>query len=70
MGRDTGSGLRSAGTAGRRSYCLDVLKQTTIEIDQDLPDRAGADLGQSTTRGAVESALRLVARTIPRISKR
>ena len=38
-----------------------MIKRTTIEIDQDLLERARAALGETTTRGTVERALRLVA---------
>ena len=37
-----------------------MIKRTTIEIDQDLLDRARKALGETTTRGTVERALRLV----------
>lgn len=38
-----------------------MIKRTTIEIDQDLLKRAREALGETTTRGTVERALRLVA---------
>ncbi len=38
-----------------------MVKRTTIEIDQDLLNRARLVLGESTTRGTVEHALRLAA---------
>ena len=38
-----------------------MIKRTTIEIDQDLLERAREALGETTTRGTVERALRLVA---------
>jgi Arc/MetJ family transcription regulator len=38
-----------------------MIKRTTIEIDQGLLDRAREALGETTTRGTVERALRLVA---------
>jgi Arc/MetJ family transcription regulator len=38
-----------------------MIRRTTIEIDQELLERAKAALGESTTRGAVEAALRQVA---------
>jgi len=38
-----------------------MIKRTTIEIDQDLLQRAREALGETTTRGTVERALRLVA---------
>lgn len=38
-----------------------MIKRTTIEIDQELLDRAREALGETTTRGTVERALRLVA---------
>jgi Arc/MetJ family transcription regulator len=42
-------------------YYVHMIKRTTIEIDQELLDRARAALGETTTRGTVERALRLVA---------
>jgi len=39
-------------------YYVLMVKRTTIEIDQDLLERAKNALGQATTRGAVEEALR------------
>ena len=42
-------------------YYVHMIKRTTIEIDQDLLERARAALGEVTTRGTVERALRLVA---------
>jgi len=41
-----------------------MIKRTTIEIDQDLLERAKQALGVSTTRGAVEAALRRAAEGI------
>lgn len=38
-----------------------MIKRTTIEIDQDLLERAREALGETTTRATVERALRLVA---------
>jgi Arc/MetJ family transcription regulator len=38
-----------------------MIKRTTIEIDQDLLERARAALGETTTRGTVEKALKRVA---------
>lgn len=38
-----------------------MVKRTTIEIDQVLLKRAQRVLGESTTRGTVEHALRLAA---------
>lgn len=38
-----------------------MAKRTTIEIDEELLDRAKAALGEKTTRGAVEEALRRAA---------
>ncbi len=38
-----------------------MLKRTTIELDTDLLTRAKRALGLSTTRAAVEEALRRVA---------
>lgn len=38
-----------------------MIKRTTIEIDQDLLDRAKRALGRSTTRATVEEALRRAA---------
>lgn len=38
-----------------------MIKRTTIEIDQDLLERAKRALGHSTTRATVEDALRLAA---------
>ena len=38
-----------------------MIKRTTIEIDQDLLERAREALGETTTRGTVERALRLAA---------
>jgi Arc/MetJ family transcription regulator len=35
-----------------------MMKRTTIEIDEELLDRAKRALGEKTTRGAVEEALR------------
>ncbi|MGQ0678493.1 MAG: type II toxin-antitoxin system VapB family antitoxin [Actinomycetota bacterium] len=38
-----------------------MLKRTTIEIDQELLERAKRVLGHATTRGTVEEALRRAA---------
>ena len=38
-----------------------MTKRTTIEIDQDLLDRAKQALGAATTRATVEEALRRAA---------
>lgn len=38
-----------------------MIKRTTIEIDQQLLDRAKRALGEPTTRAAVEEALRRAA---------
>ena len=38
-----------------------MAKRTTIEIDQDLLDRAKRALGEVTTRATVEEALRRAA---------
>jgi Arc/MetJ family transcription regulator len=38
-----------------------MLKRTTVEIESELLDRAKRALGVSTTRGAVEEALRRAA---------
>lgn len=38
-----------------------MLRRTTIEIDEDLLERAKRALGATTTRAAVEEALRLAA---------
>ena len=35
-----------------------MIKRTTIEIDEDLLQRAKRALGEGTTRGTVEAALR------------
>ena len=40
-----------------------MVKRTTIEIDQELLARAKHALGEATTRGTVEHALRLAADT-------
>lgn len=40
-----------------------MIKRTTIELDQDLLERAKHALGETTTRAAVEEALRRVADT-------
>jgi Arc/MetJ family transcription regulator len=37
-----------------------MIKRTTIELDQELLNQAKKALGESTTRGAVEAALRKV----------
>jgi Arc/MetJ family transcription regulator len=41
-----------------------MIRRTTIEIDQDLLDRAKQALGETTTRATVEEALRRVAKSI------
>ncbi len=38
-----------------------MIRRTTIEIDQELLERARAALGETTTRGTVEEALRRAA---------
>jgi Arc/MetJ family transcription regulator len=38
-----------------------MIRRTTIEIDDELLDRAKRALGQSTTRATVEEALRRLA---------
>ena len=38
-----------------------MIKRTTIEIDEDLLERAKQALGESTTRATVEEALRRAA---------
>jgi Arc/MetJ family transcription regulator len=38
-----------------------MIKRTTIEIDQELLERARKALGEKTTRSTVEEALRRVA---------
>jgi len=38
-----------------------MIKRTTIEIDQELLDRAKQALGEPTTRATVEAALRRAA---------
>ncbi|MGI8610455.1 MAG: type II toxin-antitoxin system VapB family antitoxin [Candidatus Dormibacteria bacterium] len=38
-----------------------MIRRTTIEIDQDLLDRAKKALGAGTTRATVSEALRLAA---------
>jgi len=38
-----------------------MIKRTTIEIDQELLGRAKEALGEPTTRGTVEAALRRAA---------
>jgi len=38
-----------------------MIKRTTIEIDQDLLERAKRALGEPTTRATVEAALRQAA---------
>jgi Arc/MetJ family transcription regulator len=40
-----------------------MIKRTTIEIDLELLDRAKEALGEVTTRGTVEEALRRAADT-------
>ena len=41
-----------------------MIKRTTIEIDQELLDRAKQALGEATTRGTVEAALRRAAENV------
>lgn len=41
-----------------------MIKRTTIELDQELLDRAKQALGEPTTRGTVEAALRRAAEGI------
>jgi Arc/MetJ family transcription regulator len=41
-------------------------KRTTIEIDEDLLTRARKALGEKTTRGTVEEALRRAAHSVER----
>ncbi len=38
-----------------------MIRRTTIEIDEELLERAQEALGEKTTRGTVEEALRRVA---------
>jgi Arc/MetJ family transcription regulator len=48
----------------RYAVCVATCKQikrTTIEIDQELLERAKAAVGEATTRGTVEEALRRLA---------
>jgi Arc/MetJ family transcription regulator len=42
-------------------YYVHMIKRTTIEIDEDLLERAKQALGESTTRATVEEALRRAA---------
>jgi Arc/MetJ family transcription regulator len=41
-----------------------MIKRTTIEIDLELLDRAKEALGEPTTRGTVEKALRRATETV------
>jgi len=41
-----------------------MIKRTTIEIDQELLGRAKEALGEPTTRGTVEAALRRAAESV------
>ena len=41
-----------------------MIKRTTIEIDLELLDRAKDALGERTTRGTVEEALRRATETV------
>jgi len=41
-----------------------MIKRTTIEIDQELLGRAKEALGEPTTRGTVEEALRRAAESV------
>jgi len=41
-----------------------MVKRTTIEIDPELLDRAKEALGEPTTRGTVEEALRCATETV------
>jgi Arc/MetJ family transcription regulator len=42
-------------------YYAHMIKRTTIEIDEELLERAKRALGESTTRATVETALRQAA---------
>jgi Arc/MetJ family transcription regulator len=46
----------------KQDVCM--IKRTTIEIDQDLLHRAKEALGEPTTRGTVEEALRRAAESV------
>lgn len=41
-----------------------MIKRTTIDIDQELLERAKQALGEPTTRGTVEEALRRAAEDV------
>ena len=41
-----------------------MVRRTTIEIDLELLDRAKEALGEATTRGTVEEALRRATETV------
>lgn len=41
-----------------------MIKRTTIELDQDLLDRAKQALGEATTRATVEKALRRATESV------
>lgn len=41
-----------------------MIKRTTIEIDQELLERAKVALGERTARGTVEEALRRASETV------
>lgn len=43
---------------GMSRYYVRMIKRTTIEIDQELLQRAKRALGEPTTRATVEAALR------------
>lgn len=45
-------------------YCVLMIKRTTIELDQELLDRAKRALGEPTTRATVEAALRRATESI------
>jgi Arc/MetJ family transcription regulator len=44
-----------------RCYYVCIMKRTTVEIDQELLERARRALGQPTMRATIEEALRRVA---------
>jgi len=47
-----------------------MIKRTTIEIDQELLERAKRALGETSTRAAVEEALRRAADDVAAEQKR
>jgi len=47
-----------------------MIKRTTIEIDQELLERAKRALGETSTRAAVEEALRRAADDVAAEEKR